>query len=125
MVIRDWVFVGLAVFPMMAHAQPPAGTDKHSPTAEWFQSLRNPITGISCCDRSDGHILADDAWRVMGNHYEVLINNAWTTVPDRVVLSRSDNPTGSAVVFYSRSLDYPTINVSGTDLYCFVRGFEG
>jgi hypothetical protein len=80
--------------------------------AEWFHGLENPITGLSCCDESDGHILSERDWRVAAAGYEVKIGKEWVKVPAEAVLSRVPNPTGGAVAFYMPW---------STDIYCFVR----
>lgn len=80
--------------------------------AAWFRGLKNPSSGFSCCDESDGHILASSDWRIVGDRYEVRIEDFWVPVPPHTVLSRTRNPTGSAVVFYMPG---------STRIYCFVR----
>jgi hypothetical protein len=99
-----------------AHARKP---DQSNPAyAPWFQSLTNANRhGMSCCAEADGHILLDNQSRVVGDHYQVWIAQAWQDVPPEAVLNRVDNPTGSPVVFYAlypASQDKPTI-------FCFVR----
>jgi hypothetical protein len=95
-----------------AAARPPQNAD---PTlAGWFHDLHQPSSGMSCCDVADGHILADEDWRIEGDTYQVRINGDWREVPHAVVLDRADNPTGSPVAFWSPMGGNPPI-------YCFIR----
>lgn len=102
-----------------AMAKAPAVTDPD--LRSWFEGLHQPSDeygnpGMSCCDTADGHILADDHWRVAGDTYEVLIDGEWVKVDQRVVLNGVDNPTGQMVAFFS-----PHSNV----VYCLVRPAAG
>ena len=83
--------------------------------APWFQSLQAP-SGMSCCALADGHILKDSEWRIVGDHYEILVAGKWIEVPADAVLNQVENPTGGAVAFYPPSGAPP--------LYCFVRPSE-
>ena len=94
-------------------ARPPEMID--SDLAPWFQSLHNPTLSMSCCDKADGHILADKDWRTVADGYEVSIENIWVPVPKEAVLDRADNPTGSAVAFWLPG---------STSILCFVRPSE-
>lgn len=92
-----------------AAAQPP---DTDDPTlAPWFQSLRQPGTGISCCSVADCR-LTD--YRTTPDGYEAMVEDRWLVVPPEKVLQRVGNPTGKAVVCYTP--------VSG--ILCFVRPSE-
>jgi len=110
---------GFALLPPVAPPAQARKPDLSNPAyAPWFQSLTNANRhGMSCCAEADGHILLDKQLRVVGNHYQVWIDEAWQDVPPEAVLNRVDNPTGSPVVFYAlypASKDKPTI-------FCFVR----
>jgi hypothetical protein len=79
-----------------ALARPPPNPDpKLSP---WFESLRQPDTGASCCSISDCRP-AD--YRIAGDHYEAFLEGKWVPVPQQKVLHRLDNPTGHAVVCWT------------------------
>ncbi len=93
--------------PAPAHAAPPADADPS--LGPWFNSLRQPDTGISCCSISD---CRNADYRVTQGAYEAFIAGAWRRVPPEKVLSRSDNPTGRAVVCWSPS----------QGVMCFLRG---
>ena len=90
-------------------ARPPPDADMS--LAPWFQSLRQPGTGASCCSLADCR-QAD--YRVQDGHYEAFVDGSWRKVPPETVLQRSDNPTGRAVVCYT-----PYRGVM-----CFIKGPE-
>lgn len=93
-----------------ALAQPPAGADPNSELGHWFNSLRQPDTGVSCCGVADGHQVD---YRIAGDHYEVWYDQKWIAIPKKFVINTM-NPTGRGVVFL------------GPDetVYCFVPGTE-
>lgn len=92
-------------------ARPPANATHEF--QQWFESLRNPVTGGVCCGEADGKILADDEWRVVGDHYEVKVEGKFIPVPPGAILNRVDNPTGAPVLF-----------MLGSQVLCFVRATE-
>jgi hypothetical protein len=93
----------------VAKADPPPNADPA--LAPWYQGLKQPNTGISCCSIADCR--ATD-YRTDGDHYEVLINDKWTIVPKDKVLQHFDNPIGRAVVCWTPALG----------IMCFVRATE-
>ncbi len=93
-----------------AHAVPPPDADPA--LAPWFQGLRAPDTGQSCCSVAD---CRPTEARTRGDRYEVLIEGKWMAVPSQRVLNRSDNPTGRAVVCWTPA----------QGIMCFVHGPEG
>lgn len=92
-----------------ARAQPPENADPYF--APWFQSLRQPGTGISCCSIAD---CRQTEYRTGQDGYEALIGDQWIVVPREKVLDHTDNPTGRAVVCY----------LPGKGILCFVRPSE-
>ena len=105
-----------------ALASPPDGTDPDSPMSKWFRSLTTPNHGMSCCAQSDGFVLDDKHWRVVGDGYEVEVRGAtdgWEKVPPSAVLQNTPNPTGGAVVFV-----YPADGRPDHKILCFVRAAE-
>ena len=98
----------LALAPL-ARARPPANGDPA--LAPWFRSLTQPGTGMSCCSIAD---CRETDFRIIGDHYEALIQGQWREIPADKVLARADNPTGRAVVCWSPALG----------IMCFVRGPE-
>jgi hypothetical protein len=92
-----------------AVARPPPNADMS--LAPWFQGLRQPGTGISCCSMAD---CRQTDFRIAGSHYEALVEGEWREVPRDKILDRTDNPTGRAVVCYTPA----------GGIMCFIRGPE-
>lgn len=109
-----WFIFGIlaALFAVgVARARPPDHTDPA--LAPFFHSLKQPNTGIGCCDVSDCRILEEDRWRLTDKGYEVRVaEDKWMTVPEDRILHKA-NPTGGAVLCYNSDLSY---------IYCFVPG---
>ncbi len=104
--------IGIAIvllFASAAHARPPPDADPE--LAPWFDDLRVPGTGTSCCSLAD---CRPTEYRTRGNHYEALIDGQWLPVPPSSVLQRTDNPTGHGVVCY----------LPAHGIICFIRGPE-
>ncbi len=104
--IRHSVFIVIGVAVMClgvadTTAAPPQNAD--GTYRAWFQSLRQPATGLSCCSISDCRMTE---YRAGQEGYEVLIDEHvipgakahWVPVPQDKVLRGIDNPTGRAVV---------------------------
>jgi len=100
---------GVALFASSAAARPPPNADMS--LAPWFQGLRQPGTGISCCSIAD---CRQTDFRIAGTHYEAVIEGEWRAVPPDKVLERMDNPTGRAVVCFTPA----------RGIMCFIRGPE-
>lgn len=92
-----------------AVAHPPANTDLRF--EQWFQGLRQPGTGMSCCSIAD---CRPTEFRTRGGHYQALVMGKWEDVPPSAVLQKTDNPTGRAIVCYTPY----------RGIMCFVRGPE-
>lgn len=94
------------------------GHDPGEPFAEWFQSLRSPKTGSSCCSAQRDCKQVDDyrAGKEPGS-YEVKYEGAWVSVPADVVLQRIDNPTARPVLCIGYIDGQPYAR-------CFVRSSE-
>jgi hypothetical protein len=90
-------------------AAPPDNADPN--LAQWFQSLLQPDTGVSCCSIADCHP-ADS--RVGPAGYEVLLDDEWQPVPREKILQGKHNPIGRAGVCSSQAMG----------ILCFVRGTE-
>jgi hypothetical protein len=98
-----WLIAGSAT------ARPPPNADMS--LAPWFQDLRQPGTGMSCCSMAD---CRQTDFRIAGSHYEAMVDGEWREVPPDTILQRTDNPTGRAVVCYTPS----------RGIMCFIRGPE-
>jgi len=92
-----------------AYAAPPENAD--SSLAPWFQSLRQPGSGISCCSMADCRAIE---YRTSATGYEAFIDDKWLAVPPDRVLQNTANPTGRAVACY----------IPGRGILCFVRPAE-
>ena len=92
-----------------ASAAPPPNAD--ATLAPWFQSLRQPGTGISCCSMADCRATE---YRTTAIGYEAFVDDKWMPVPPDRVLEHTDNPTGRAIVCY----------MPGRGILCFVRPAE-
>ena len=103
------LIAGFAALAFPAVARPPPNADMS--LAPWFQGLRQPGTGISCCSMAD---CRPTDFRTNGSHYEAMIEGEWRVVPPHVILEQVENPTGHAVVCYT-----PTRGIM-----CFIRGPE-
>ena len=106
---RIFVAMLLLLLPRAIQARPPDGADMS--LAPWFQSLQQPGTGMSCCSMAD---CRPSDFRISNGAYEAFVGGQWRAVPPEVILRRTDNPTGSAIVCYSP--------VRG--IMCFIRGPE-
>jgi hypothetical protein len=113
------VLTALALLLLTApvpRAAPPENADPN--LAPWFRSLRQPNTGISCCDRADCRAVQ---YRIVNGHYQAFIGGEfsrwqnppyqWMDVPDSSVLHRHDNPTGEGVACWA-----------GGAIICFIEG---
>src|SRR5690242_4375759 len=101
------LLAGLVVAALPALGAPPPDADPN--LAPWFRGLRAPGTGTSCCSIADCRPVES---RIIGDHYEVFVEGKWLRVPPDLILNRTDNPTGHAVVCWT-----PTAGI-----LCFVRG---
>ncbi len=113
--------VGLTLLAgAIAIAHPPPNFDPalHG----WFESLKQPGTGVGCCSESDCKILAPDQWRATKDGYQIRVQTLWVDVPRDKILDREPNPTGSAVACYRQG--YGPLDAAQIFIYCFVRDTE-
>ena len=73
----------------------------------WFESLKQPENGASCCSTYDCHEVPDGEYRVRSGHYEFhytrsvfgdMANEKWLPIPEEKWLRGKNNPTGALVV---------------------------
>ena len=103
-----------------ARAAPPEHADPAM--AGWFQSLQRPDGLGGCCSQSDCRAVE---YRQILDHYEALVTPEafpatakepmWVGIPAKVVLKKTDNPTGRAILCWT----------PGTGPLCFVTPPEG
>lgn len=94
--MRHFVLGASLMLASQAHAAPPEDADPK--LAPWFNSLHQPFTNALCCSIADCRPVLS---RLTSGHYEAFIDGEWHAVPDDRVLTRSDNPTGRAVVCWT------------------------
>lgn len=99
----------LSLLAETAAARPPKDADMS--LAPWFQSLRQPGTGMSCCSIAD---CRQTDFRIHDGQYQAMVDGSWQTVPKDTILDRMDNPTGRAVVCYTPY----------RGIMCFIKGPE-
>jgi hypothetical protein len=79
--------------------------------SQWFKGLKQPGTGMSCCDISDCQAVTA---RMGEMGYEIFIDGQWRKVPDDKILQGQTNPLGRAVACYTPR----------QGIMCFVRPME-
>ncbi len=99
--------VALSAIP--GRSAPPPNADPG--LSAWFNSLRQPGTGASCCSIADCRPVD---YRLGPAGYEVFIDNTWRPVPPDKVIHGKENPLGRAVVCWTPAFG----------IMCFVRGTE-
>ena len=107
----------VAVFaPALCVAKLAPSTQVDPEMHAWFEA-QHSVSGVWCCDISDGHMLADSEWRVAGDKYEARIDGRWIAIlPGQLRDPKGGfNPTGQAVVWYMSG-------EWGVRIYCFAPG---
>ncbi len=84
---------------------------------DWFASLKQNGSGISCCDVSDCHA-TEAEWR--RNHWYAVVSEKWTPVPPESVLQTPRSLDGEAYV--CNSAETPS---SPAFIYCFIPPLLG
>jgi len=84
-----------------AIAAPPENAD--SSLAPWFNDLK-ASDGTQCCSMADCR--SSQSRSAAGGGYETIINGEWVAVPWDRVVSRSDNPTGHAIVCFAPHINF-------------------
>ena len=78
-----------------------------APDGEWFNSLKQPTTGATCCDIADCKLTAAD-WK--NDQWYAEVQGEKTPIPDEKVLKNKQSPDGEAYVCAGY----------GRKIYCFV-----
>jgi hypothetical protein len=94
-------------FAGAGHTAPPPNANPAF--SAWFESLIDPDTSVPCCSLSDCRMVEH---RMARDHFEVEVEGQWVSIPEEKVLHRTDNPTGQAVLCWSKALG----------IMCFVPG---
>lgn len=86
---------------------------------KWFHSLRNPVTGGSCCDESD---CKPTKSRFKNNRLEArLPDGSWAPVPENSIVYR-ENPLGRPVLCALPNYDPFGDQTGGWIVHCYVPG---
>jgi hypothetical protein len=79
----------------VGRAAPPDGADPNSAVGQWFQSLKQPGTGASCCSIADCRPVE---YRLSPDGYEAFLDAKWVRIPDHTILHGKTNPIDRAVL---------------------------
>ncbi len=102
-------FVALIIATIpKAHAAPPVGSDASSSVSKWYRSLRQPVTGISCCSEADCR--ATPARQRPDGSWQAMLGSEWIDIPPNLIIEDEQHPGGQAVLCSS-----------GATLFCFTR----
>ena len=94
--MRHFILGAILLLAGQARAAPPDDADPS--LGPWYNSLRQPWTNALCCSIADCRPVLS---RIVDGHYEAFVGDEWRLVPDDRVLTRTDNPTGHAVVCWT------------------------
>ena len=113
-VVSACVLFGTGAFSP-APAQDGHHGQSHAENHDWYQELKQPGTGFSCCNGTvngvEGDCRPTRAYVNDDGQWHALLNGRWVPVPPRVVL-RQLAPDGSSHICASKS---------GL-IYCFLGG---
>lgn len=89
---------------------------------KWFNSLRQPLTGASCCDISDCHP-TESEWK--DGAWHAIVAGKWRTIPDEVILKKKVSILEDAVVCNASEFQAipgmgASVRVEEPRIYCFV-----
>ena len=76
--------------------------------------LRGCISQQPGCHAAPSPTAVQRSLRVVGSHYEALVEGKWLAVPPETMVEATDNPTGRAVVCW----------LPWSGILCFVKGPE-
>lgn len=101
-------------FPVLA--QSGHHGEGHAENHDWYQKLKQPGTGYSCCNGATNGVEGDcrqtRAYQTDDGTWRALINGQWKPVPPRVVLQQL-SPDGNSHI---------CANKDGSLIYCFLGG---
>lgn len=112
--------VPMLLFSTISYAAPPPGVDLNGPVAKWFESLKQPGTGVGCCSTSDCRPVDADQGGKDG-HFEAKIEDHWVDIPPSKVLL-VNNPIGKSVACYVPIRNYGKNGEDTYNILCFVPG---
>ena len=113
-----WVFASVVAFAQDGHSPSDAAGrhgQGHAENHDWYQQLKQPGTGFSCCNGTthgvEGDCRPTRAYLNDDGNWYALLDGRWVPVPPRVVLKQLA-PDGSSHICASKS---------GL-IYCFLGG---
>ena len=113
-----WVFASVMAFAQDGHSPGDAAGrhgQGHAENHDWYQQLKQPGTGFSCCNGTTNGVEGDcrptRAYLNDDGNWYALLDGRWVPVPPRVVLKQLA-PDGSSHICASKS---------GL-IYCFLGG---
>ena len=113
-----WVFGSVVAFAQDGHSPSDAAGrhgQGHAENHDWYQQLKQPGTGFSCCNGTTNGVEGDcrptRAYLNDDGNWYALLDGRWVPVPPRVVLKQLA-PDGSSHICASKS---------GL-IYCFLGG---
>jgi hypothetical protein len=113
-----WVFASVMAFAQDGHSPGEAAGrhgQGHAENHDWYQQLKQPGTGFSCCNGTTNGVEGDcrptRAYLNDDGNWYALLDGRWIPVPPRVVLKQLA-PDGSSHICASKS---------GL-IYCFLGG---
>jgi hypothetical protein len=86
----------------------------HEAMHYWYKTLKQPGTGMSCCNDTDCRPTAS---RMVGDKVEVVIDGRWVTVPPDKILKTPSPDLASHVCAPKQSM-----SVTPAVIYCVVLG---
>jgi hypothetical protein len=110
----------IVAFCTVLYASPGRSQEKHGAHGEghdtmhhWYQTLKQPLTGMSCCNNEDCRPTVS---RVVGETVEVMVDGEWTAVPHEKIVKTPSPDLGSHVCAPKYSTSKPKT------LFCVVLG---
>ena len=97
----------LALTAPFAWSAPPQGTDLNSPLHQWYEGLKQPESGASCCSLADCRPV--DAVKQDEKGYQIYYQGTWMRVPPEKVIHGTPNEAGEPVACIMYLSGNPTI----------------
>ena len=119
--LRTPLFATLVAFLFLVlHSSPGGSQEKHGTHGDghdvlhrWYETLKQPISGMSCCNNQDCRPTVS---RVIGETIQVMVDGEWTTVPQEKIVGTPSPDLGSHVCAPKFSTSKPK------HLFCVVLG---
>jgi hypothetical protein len=90
-------------------------SDRPGHLRDWFKRLKNPRTGLPCCEEAD---CARTEARTRGSGWEARApDGSWIAIPPESMVTDQGNPTGEPIL-----CSYMSFEGNWWDVYCFVPG---